>query len=257
MNSKLKKVLVSSIALTTILGAGTGIASANSFAKENISSVQQQEKKEMSKDDIKQLKMFFDEYGVEKQIQNSLILKLKKGIPWDSIKPESEIVSSEEIVSETETQVIQKFKDGSISVQTLETPAVQVEDNISTDNNESIFTPLSVTGGTVTTGTGYRTVRGAKVKVETGICNAWFYADFTTLYGAMDRITSVYDSTVVGIGGTTNSDTLNIVRATETLDNKAEAKLNFQFVAFGGAGSSTVWLKLLVGKDTYSSDVNN
>lgn len=137
---------------------------------------------------------------------------------------------------------MEQYKDGSIVVTSVDYESVE----------EVSIAPRAVSPGTVTSGSGYKNYKKAKVYYNSGIANAHFYANFTIVQGGNDYISSVYDKKVTAFGGTASEISLNLTRSKETLDNKASAKLSFNFVNFNNTASTSCWLKLSVGKDSYS-----
>jgi hypothetical protein len=227
----------------------------------------------LSKKDIKSLKEFFKTYKISKTTQDRLIEKLNKGKIWDSLKKDQEPVSVSEIeVSEEVVETIATYNDGSIVVTVVEKAEIIEEVNTPNDRpgivrpgivtpgiatpgiaTPGTITPYAVSPGTTTGGSGYMNHKGAKAYVYYGVANAHFYADFTIVNGGNDYITRVYNYKIVGIGGTATYDNLAITRKTESLSGKASAKLDFTFVAYGGASSTTCWLRLNVGANTYGT----
>lgn len=77
-------VTTSLLSLSLILGASSGVASANELTEHtpNIN----QEQTQISQNDIIQLKTFLNDYGVNQKTQNTLLNKLESGEIWDSLK---------------------------------------------------------------------------------------------------------------------------------------------------------------------------
>ncbi|MER7521346.1 MULTISPECIES: hypothetical protein [unclassified Streptomyces] len=238
-----------------VLALSLGLGATTSFASELDSPTSNnvvEQSQQITAEDIASLKEFLTSYNVDETTQDQLITKLKNGEVWDSIKQGQEPVNTvEKTTEENGVETISTFKDGSIAVTTLEPTIVEFTEKAPTTGGFSTF---AVSPGTVTSGSGYKNFKKAKAYVYTGIANAHFYADFTIVQGGNDYISRVYDYKIVGIGGTASYDNLKITRKTENLNGKASAKLDFTWVAFNGATSSTCWIKLFVGKDSYSTD---
>jgi len=237
-------------ALVVAIGVGgnNDVANAKEITNESVIAVEKSHYS-LPSEDVQSLKEFLSAYNVEETTQKNLIDKLERGEIWDSITGQ-EPVSTYEITKENDAvETISTFADGSIVVSTIEPTIVEV-----VPASEVNVNPLAVDPGTITSGSGYKSFKKAKAYVYSGIANAHFYADFTIVNGGNDYITRVYDYKIVGIGGGATYDDLRIVRPTENLSGKASAKLDFTYVAFNGAGSTTCWLKLFVGNDSYSTD---
>jgi len=248
----LKKKLVTSLAIPVCaltIGFGANVGSVSANENTDLTTIEESSQS-LTTENIQSLNEFLTTYNVDEKTQNNLIAKLKKGEVWDSIKKGQEPVSTYEKTTEEDViETISTFKDGSITVTTLEPNIVEFTKPAP---SEGIST-RAVSPGTVTGGSGYKSFKKAKAYVYSGIANAHFYADFTIVQGGNDYITRVYDYKIIGIGGTASYDNLKITRKTENLDGKASAKLDFTWAAFNGGGSSTCWLKLNVGKDSYST----
>lgn len=256
-----KKLIAATIIPSMVLSMGLGLNSGSVSAAETepVKSNLEQTSQALSSEDIKSLNEFFNTYNVKEETQNQLIAKLKKGKIWDSIKKDEKPVSTYEVPSKENENIVETvsiYKDGSISVAAIEPTIVEdFSSEIPTNgtNGTNTITPYAVNPGTVTGGSGYKNYTKAKAYVYSGIANAHFYANFTLIQGGYDKITNVYDYKIVGVGGTTSYDSLRITRATETSTYKASAKLDFTWVAFNGSSSSTCWLKLNVGRDSYGT----
>lgn len=193
-------------------------------------------------DDLLQLKDFFNQYGVNESIQNELINKINNGQPLDSMKENTEAVSSYVKNTNRVIENVSVYQDGSISVTSVE-PVV--EEIIGND----FITPFGIGGGSSNSGSGYVNNKNKKVYYNTGIINAYFFANYTFVNGGNDYISSAYDPKVVVTFGTHSGMSLKLVRKNETLDNKATAKLSFDYKMFANQAGGNAWLKLTVGKD--------
>lgn len=250
-----KKIIAATVIPSMVLTMGLGLNSSFVSASETelVQSNLEQTSQVLSNEDIKSLNEFFNTYNVKEETQNQLIAKLKKGELWDSINKNENPVGTYEVPSKENENIVETvstYKDGSISVAAVEPTIVE---DFSSEIPTNIITPFAVDPGTVTGGSGYKNFQKAKAYVYAGVANAHFYANFTLVQGGYDKISNVYDYKIVGVGGTASYDNLKITRATETSSNKASAKLDFTWNAFNGASSTTCWLKLNVGKDTYGT----
>ncbi|MGL3067072.1 MULTISPECIES: hypothetical protein [Planococcus] len=248
----LKVVGSSGLALSLLLSSNAGVYASSPTAEAPTLQEQHLEKHKLTKEDVNHLKSFLTEYGVEEPVQQKLIAKIRSGKLWDSLNESSEIVNSKTVEKDDGIETIETFNDGSVKITTID-PAKVEEGVVKTDSEGDVITPLGVTPGTISTGTGYATYSNAKVYMKTGIADAHFYANFTLLSGSSkDYISSVRGAWVGTFGGTANNISLSIIRKYETLDNPAQAQLKFQYVAAGGTASSIVYLTLRVANNLYT-----
>lgn len=258
----MKKGLIAAIVPALVLSLGIGTNSSSVYANEN-----EIQDPSIQKDDyaygIQKTKEFLTKYHVEEKVQKELIEKLENGEVWDSVNNQktpikTEVTQDEDGINET----VSRFADGSVSVTTVEPVSVEFTESSevpvtpsfssSTKNAGSIGT-FAVSPGTVSSGSGYKTFKKAKVSQYAGFINASFYANFTIVQGGNDYISNVYDWKVVTYFGTYAFNEFKITRKTESLSGKASAKLTFSYGLYNGGLGGNCWLKLHVGKDSYSS----
>ena len=242
----------SALALSLIVGANIGVAnigvanvSANEVQNNNV-----QENAEISQEDIIQIKSFLNQYDVDQETQTILLEKLNAGDIWDSLKKGEEPIRSFEIQTNDIVEKVEEYKDGSIVVSSIDYESVEEFENIKPLKGNLIST-LGVDPGTKTSGSGYANYKKAKVYYNTGIANAYFYADFTLVNGGYDYIDRVYDHKVTAFGGSASEISLTLTKAKENANGKASAKLDFNYINFNTTASTTCWLKLTVGGDSY------
>ncbi|WP_194540520.1 hypothetical protein [Paenibacillus sp. JZ16] len=200
----------------------------------------------LSSNEITRIKSLLSEYDVSIETQTYLMNKLENGEKWDSEKG-IEPVSTHTIVKNNGTEeIVETFPDGSIAISGVDLSTAEVSTDI-------IVTPYDLDPGSISSGSGYTSYRGAKVYKNTAFIGAQFYADFTQVNGGMSYISRVYDEKVhaLTLGGSIGDVSLQLVRDRENLNYDAEAKLSF--VANAWAGGTNCYLKLVVGKGTYST----
>lgn len=176
--------------------------------------------------------------GVPDEQAQNLVEKFQMEIPWDATLPNvtpAEIRQSDEGAYSKVTEI---YPDGSLLVTTVEKPV---------ENKQR-----SVSGCSVSVGSGYRNFRACNVKSSVvAIYFASFKADYTLVQGAIDSINSVWQG---GCGSYSNLVTVScgspsIIRAKEGYDGRpALAQMRLDYRAKGGAGT-TAYLNLNVGKD--------
>ncbi|MTT31897.1 hypothetical protein GMB86_07730 [Terrilactibacillus sp. BCM23-1] len=198
---------------------------------------------------------FWKSYGVSQSTIQKLVKKWNNGLAIDALKGDDsqgtatiQTYGKLDPISGNNQKVTKKvYPDGSISVTTVEVPK--------TDNtNPNLISPLSVTGGTVTSGTGYTIHHGATVGTGNGAVTCSFKADFENINGAYDLIDRIYSYDIVVWGGSYSDVELKLVRKYETSTYKAHGMLRFQAII--GPTGATQHLDLYVGKNTYYSSTN-
>ncbi|MFC4766862.1 hypothetical protein [Effusibacillus consociatus] len=169
------------------------------------------------------------ESGVDDATQKKLIGKLKNGEKWDSMKPELLEQAKKEVnITPTSRETKYTFPDGSAIIQ-------------------------SISGGTVSCGTGYCVYTNMKVSEQRWYVGGSFKADFTILNGSNDYISKVYDASIWSFG-TVSSDTLTLDKSQEDLSGPAQATL--RWVGYNGVTSATFILRLKVGGNNYWDEAN-
>jgi len=204
---------------------------------------------------------FFNNYDVPYSLQIELLEKLRKGKKWDSLNNEKAISKEKRLNDDGVEEIVSRFKDGSIVVNSGDTELFEfkelyIESDLKKMENIKNSPQGIVSGGTVTGGSGYKSYKKAKVYSNTGVLNASFYANFTLVQNGNDFISNAYDYSIQGKLGVASFQSLKIIKKTESLDGRAQAKLDFSYKAAEDVVNSTYWLKLYVGNDKYSSSDN-
>lgn len=109
-----------------------------------------------------------DKLNIDKTTQDNLINKLENNQIWNCMDEEqvSKIPENYFNVSIDEPVKRYTFSDRSVIETKLELPMIS---------------PSAVTGGSVSSGSGYTSVRGAKVSTKKGLVGMGFYADYTNV----------------------------------------------------------------------------
>lgn len=202
----------------------------------------------LSEEDELEIREMLDELNIDKKTQDNLINKLENNQIWDCMDEGqvSKIPESYFNVSIDEPVKRYTFPDGSV----IETKLELLEE-------PPMILHSAVTGGSTSSGSGYSTVRGAKISTKKGLLGMGFYADYTNVHGGYDYISRVYDSWVKVVGGSYSNRNLKIVKKRENSSGPAQAKLSADVSWVGGlTGAGTEWLKLYVGKDRAWSGQN-
>lgn len=223
----MKKIFILSLSflmLFTIYLPNTG------FAKEKENVI-------MTVDEENKLKSEFTKLGVNIDVQEKLIKKLKNGELIDSINPEmkDKAIVEEKVEKDKNDNIIKwetkkTYPDGSVSVQTV--------------------TPVWIYKGT-----GYTSFQYALVEENSVVWDASFRADFTLVNGGYDYISRVYESLIQINFGTYNLQYFGVDKPSETYSHPANARQQFDYTVLNGAVTHTVIVYLVVGNDYYYSDV--
>jgi hypothetical protein len=171
------------------------------------------------------------EFGIHEKDVPHLIQKIKDGEQWDSMNEEKiNAVPSEKISATLDNPIVEyRFEDGSLYKSSIEP------------------TELSI----LSCGSGYCNYNNYKVSESNWGISVSFRANFSIVKNGADRISSVRDKFVRVVGGTYDDAVLKIDRKKEQYGNSARASLTFKVTGIRGWISSTCYLRLYVGNDTF------
>lgn len=182
-----------------------------------------------------------NELGIYGQTQDNLINKLREGMIWDCMDKNKVSKIPKNFFDLTESNPVKRyvFADGSVIEKKMEILSKKV-----------LVKKGAISGGDTSSGTGYFCVKKAKISTRKGLVGMGFFADYCSVNGGNDYISSVYDEWIKVIGGSSSTPSLKIVKKKENLNGPAKAKLTAQVSYVGDiAGSGTEWLYLCVGDD--------
>ncbi|NOJ72136.1 hypothetical protein [Paenibacillus alvei] len=210
-------------------------------------------KEPISTESILNIKRNLTAMGVDPTIQAKLIIKLEKGELWDSMNPhmaDQGSVTKHTITDHNKNKVYQTkttFPDGSVTI-------VSVTTHDPSSSTSEIITPLGISGGTSSCGSGYCTYFGVKVYGGNGVISANFLADYTLVNGGPDYIDKVYQgSAKAQVGTTSDLKEPTILRAMETDYQSASANMSWTYSA-PVTGNATQYLILNVGNNSATSE---
>lgn len=238
--------------------------------------------------DEKQVIQEIKKHYKDLDVQKKLIEKTKKGELHDSVNPKKRSLGVEKKLDENTIQTT--YPDGSQTLEGVDFSEAVFYDEIgneisnpyqpvyqpvspeSEDNKEktqkefsftNIFnsfislveTPKAqaavISGGTWTSGSGYRCVKGIKVfKSVFGSYQAAFSADFCNHNGAYDKLSRIYNVDVEA-GDSWSILSQGIFRSLETYSYNAYVGVKFQVKGSAESNMTTENLYLRVGNDTY------
>lgn len=188
-------------------------------------------------------------YNVSEDTIQNLIEKLHNGEIWDSLSGEYHDLEPQ-IVENGYSKTI--YPDGSIKVEKVEiTDETEVlyydgEQIIDINNGEISILSSGISGGTVTSGSGYVIVRNARVYVDTVFIDMKFYADYDQLQNRTSKIVNVKNEAVGGLFFNISDINLSITNQNGSGDTAATARLRAQASSQFLGGSTTIWLQLNV-----------
>lgn len=233
---------------------------ASPLINENVVSDEDQTKKEKLTDkQEKQIRSVKKNYP-NKDTQKKLIEKVKKGEIFDSINPEKRhLGKTKNLFTDTTDTTITEFPDGSITKDSIDFSEATFYDENGKKVENPFITPKtsdniainSISGGTWSSGSGYKCVRGAKVDHDNySQYGASFKAGWCHVTGGYDYITNIYETAV---WSDFEFDIINsgVFRTKETLDYTAYGGIKFSVKPSETSGMSTEYLYLRVAKDTY------
>lgn len=182
----LKKTFITSLAVTSLASTMFLPAPTNKVEAAEVDS----EIVSLSLEDESRIVTELNDYGVSNKDVNSLINKLKHGILWDSLTDAAPV--SEEIKhldNGDTTQIIYKYEDGSVYV----TETIEGEETFYESPSDNSIQPLSVSGGSSQTGSGYTLIKGASVTGSNVLISMKFKADYEQWSGGGGKINNAYD----------------------------------------------------------------
>lgn len=208
------------------------------------------EYKNLSPVDVQEIIDGFNEYKVDKETQEALLEKLDDGKIWDSLDPNAEPVESHVQKFENGfSKKVDTYADGSVVATEVEIDYPEIAPQPS-GNIRALATP-TVSGGTVTSGSGYLTVTGAKVNYDAVVIKCFFYANYQLVQGAYDKISWVSptaEAYIHIIGGTFSERQMSLPKSAENINGPAYATLSF-IASASSIGTMACLLKLSVGND--------
>jgi hypothetical protein len=163
-------------------------------------------------------------------------------------------VTSEKKVTNGGETTRYTFPDGSVAVSTVEdVPANQS----STQDSANTIKPLSISGGSCTSGSGYVSCSNRTVSYQLATYGYSFTATYEEVNGAYDKIDSAGNWNIWTAGGTYANASMRIIHSTESASYNAEARLSAQINLADGTGSLTRSLSLIVGDDSARDQWNS
>ena len=184
-----------------------------------------------SKDNWNELYVFFIEYGVDETTAENLVNKTKNGLLLDSLNEEyANIKPQVYSMNDDETVYKTTYPDGSIKSDSI--------------MKGSILTPYDFGGGSQSGGTTWWSVQGALVSSSTGVVTAKFLVDYCGGKGANTQIDTVYNPTVLIIGGSFSGINLSITKKTTTGGTPATASMRFSYTTL--VYTKTAYLKVYI-----------
>lgn len=227
---------ISLIALSIAMLMGVGTASA--YATPTTTGTSAVQNNQISKDDVRG---FFLHHGVEPRVADRLIHDFENGKVPDSLGG-VEPVSSQELTADGQAFTKLVYPDGSVAV-------VGHETGSSSRLRDTAQCKVAV-------GSGYRTFTNCQVYNNAGFYSMQFYANFTLLRGAPDRITW-HGAPACAATWPANCDT-PYYAAGQTMEYPPSvAWVSYQMRYTTPINTSTARLTLKVGNDNYSSSYEN
>lgn len=240
------------------------------------SAAAENETNETVKSDVKTVKLTekemiksIKEKYKDSDVANKLIEKRKKGELFDSENPKKRHLGIKKQIHKYTT--ITTFPDGSVIEEKVDfSDATFYDEDGNVINNP--FTPLTnteleelekaeepefstmasvISGGSWSSGSGYRCVNGINVQKEVwGRYGAEYSADFCLYDGAYDHLQRVYGVRLWFDG---DFDILDqgVFRSRETIDYSAYGGVKFKVSTGPDSETSTQWLYLRVGSNNY------
>ncbi len=209
-------------------------------------------KQVLSEEEENRLRAWFSDYDVSEDVQSKLIEKLKNGEIWDAINENESYISITEGKNSDENYKVATYKDGSITVTTIE----NMEDK--TEQVENVRSTSKISGGRIVSRSPYHIhYADVKVSADSGLSSCSFLAEYVINNGYDDELLSVYDSNIKVIGGTFDNETLSVLKAKEDYRGPAKGELSYKWETYGPIVSNKARLQILVGNDSATAVVNS
>ncbi len=240
------KVFLCSVLIVGMLSSINIFAATPTESNDPTANTQVQQNNQLSESDKVAIRESLKKYDVNEETISNLLKKLEYGELWNSLDPQYRDTATHESISNENGITIDKYvyPDGSIMIQEFSSPAITAEGY---QESDIVRTLGQVSGGTVTQGSGFLSVKRAMVNNSWVIISMKFYTDYTFVNGGYDNIDNVYDYVIQTLGGTYSNTSLTINKQTETSSGPALATVESDYS--GPAGSIHVWLKLNVGSE--------
>lgn len=180
--------------------------------------------------EIEQIEQSLVDVGVSSDNIDYLLEKVTSGEILDSMNPIYDDIEPINVINTFEEYIEEYiYPDGSIKVVSI----------------AKTSTSASITTGSYSSGTYWYSHNGASVSVTYGILTMQFKANFQGGNG-FGQIDSVYDFTIITVGGTFSDQSLTIDIKNATSSTPAQATLFCIAQLYGGAAQSTCYLRLYV-----------
>lgn len=183
------------------------------------------------------LRSFLAEHGASQATQDALVAKVAAGKPLDSDKPGAVPVSAHDESVGTNAVTISTFKDGSVSVSTVERGAHATPGTVS---------PQAITGCKESNGGGYVVETGCKVEYSTGTYDLWFKASYERYTGGAQIDSVTQPLYVTAHYGSISNKSLAIKR--KAADGSLEAYATGHAYFDTGVQSEDLYVSLRVNK---------
>ena len=193
--------------------------------------------------------------GVDERTRDALIAKLESGQVWDSMIPEATPVNSRQYQIGAMVETRLEYSDGSVVISSIEMAPELLSPDLAGSVSGLDPIPLAVTNCSSRSNGTVRTNTGCLVSHNAILVKMSFRADYTfnriitstyepkTTWARIDR---VHSPTVITIGSSAQSPTLNIIRKSASFSSPAQARLATIVTALGNVASGTVALNLYV-----------
>ncbi|MCM3574732.1 MULTISPECIES: hypothetical protein [Bacillota] len=255
---------ITSILLTGALALSGifGITGTTSYAEETKNPEAQEKYDEKAFEDYYDyVRGELKKYDVPDATISKLIKKLKNKEKWDSLNPEMQGTATPVKIDEETTKYV--YSDGSIYIESLSGGIVEEQATSSgmtvpvEPSSGGITTMGSISGGTVSSGSGYTVVKGAEVVGTVILAGASYKVDYTIVNGGYDTISAAYSRniTVPGPGGDYTVEAWGVKKAKEDLNGKAYVALRFK-AQNDALGATTLYLNTYVGNNAASVSSN-
>lgn len=188
-----------------------------------------------SSPDWTDFRQWLSSYDVSENVQDALVSELDSGAMIDSMISGEVPVSTRTIVTESATESVGTFEDGSIVVGGIEMP-VEASGGVG---------PMAIADCSISSGGGYAVYTNCRIYQTNGLQELQFYANYQRYIGGA-QITAAWGQTAVAHYGSVTPPTLSIIRGSQNGSLPALATEHTHFTSWDGLSSEDWYLSLRV-----------
>lgn len=193
-----------------------------------------------ARDQLQQLRDFYSDWGVTGSAQDGVLEEFRTTGYLDafgSVEP----VSTKHTIKDGMSYEIATFEDGSIAVS-----GVEIATRNATTGSSQVI--RSITGCTVTSGTGWAHYANCKVHADDGVHNFRYTVTYEKYSQANAKLMSSSEAKITCIWGSCTAPERSLWRPQSTATQDAVVKYHSQYTSWNNAASEDIYLSLYLSK---------